>query len=508
MSIAVPDMETDVGVSLTVRGLTEIPYLKTRLYAGAAGADRIVSAAHVLESRTPWEWLEAGDLLMTLGYGIPSDPQQQVTYVDRLCETGVCGIALGDDCPVPRLSEAMIEAAERCALPILFVDWAVPFAQISRTVAAANYDPQFDRSVQAIRVYDLLRDAVASRSEPAELFQRLSKEIGCPVYVVGNSRGRVVFSDASSLPPALQDVFLATLAEHGGKMPGFLRLPFGTETVLIVPIPTKRPSYLLALPGAEAPPFALLQHVATVAALELERMWSSREELRRHGSETLAQLVDGRMIHGMDDSLERLGIGHGPLIALAISETDGSSSIRDLHNTLADEGIANLLLQRGELLFVLLAGREPQATRIAELLPDTARAGASESFLDRALVPRAIQQAKWALGAATVEHRLVHHDNAASLFGPRSPAEARILVNEVLGSLFAYDREHGTELVKSLRVFLQSNRSWKQATSEMFVHKQTLVYRMRRIEQVTGRKLNDTADVAELWLALRASKMV
>jgi purine catabolism regulator len=36
------------------------------------------------------------------------------------------------------------------------------------------------------------------------------------------------------------------------------------------------------------------------------------------------------------------------------------------------------------------------------------------------------------------------------------------------------------------------------------VHKQTLVYRMRRVEELTGRRLDRTEDVAELWLALRA----
>src|SRR6185312_11632246 len=127
---------------------------------------------------------------------------------------------------------------------------------------AANYGPQFDRSVKAIRVYDLLRDAVASRSDPADLFLRLGKEIGCPIYVCGNNRGRVLFSDEHALPPELHHVFLEALADHDGKMPGFLRLPVEDETVLIVPVPTERPSYLLALPGSDAPPFALLQHVA------------------------------------------------------------------------------------------------------------------------------------------------------------------------------------------------------------------------------------------------------
>lgn len=90
------------------------------------------------------------------------------------------------------------------------------------------------------------------------------------------------------------------------------------------------------------------------------------------------------------------------------------------------------------------------------------------------------------------------------VFAPLSAIEEEMTVEEVLGRLIAYDERHKTELVRSLRVFLQCNRSWTRATRKLFVHRQTLVYRMGRVEQLTGRKLNDTGDVAELWLALRA----
>jgi purine catabolism regulator len=36
------------------------------------------------------------------------------------------------------------------------------------------------------------------------------------------------------------------------------------------------------------------------------------------------------------------------------------------------------------------------------------------------------------------------------------------------------------------------------------VHKQTVVYRMRRVEELTGRLLRRMEDVVSVWLALRA----
>lgn len=495
------------AVPLTVRGLTEIPYLETRLHAGAAGAERIITWAHAIELPRPWEWLEAGDLLMTVGLGLPATPAKQVAYVENLADVGVCGIALGDGFPLPPLAEEMLEAAERREMPILYIGWNTPFAQISRAVAAANYGPQLDRLVKAIRVYDLVRSSVATRSRPLELLANLEKEIGSRVFVCAGDTGRAAFGEENEPPAEVREAFLAAIDEHEGKPPSFLRLSAGEEMLLVVPVPTQRSAFLLALPNGEIPPFALLQHVATVAALELERMWSEREERRRLGGETLAQLMEGHLVHGTAGALKQLELDDRPLLTLAIS--DGPEHrVGDLHNVLADQRISNMLLARDGVLYVLLADEDGIAERIAALLPQESRAGASESFTDPTSTPVAAQQAKWALGAATSDRPVAHYGRVTSLFGPRSPDEAQVTVSKVLGPIVTYDEENGTELVHSLRVFLQSNRSWKRATDELFIHKQTLVYRIRRIEELTGRKLNDTSDVAELWLALRAEEMI
>jgi purine catabolism regulator len=56
-------------------------------------------------------------------------------------------------------------------------------------------------------------------------------------------------------------------------------------------------------------------------------------------------------------------------------------------------------------------------------------------------------------------------------------------------------------------VFLEENRSWQRSAKRLHVHKQTLVYRMGRVEQLTNRSLRNTADVVQLWLALEALQL-
>jgi PucR family transcriptional regulator, purine catabolism regulatory protein len=48
---------------------------------------------------------------------------------------------------------------------------------------------------------------------------------------------------------------------------------------------------------------------------------------------------------------------------------------------------------------------------------------------------------------------------------------------------------------------------YSRTAERLSVHRQTVVYRMDRVEQITGRTLTETGDIAELWLALSAYEL-
>ena len=84
------------------------------------------------------------------------------------------------------------------------------------------------------------------------------------------------------------------------------------------------------------------------------------------------------------------------------------------------------------------------------------------------------------------------------------PGEARrTFRGALLDPLVAYDRDHGTELVATLEAFLACSGSWSRAAEAMFIHVNSLRYRIRRIEELTGRDPRSLADQAALLLALR-----
>jgi DNA-binding PucR family transcriptional regulator len=69
--------------------------------------------------------------------------------------------------------------------------------------------------------------------------------------------------------------------------------------------------------------------------------------------------------------------------------------------------------------------------------------------------------------------------------------------------LLEYDRGRGGELLHTLRVFLEEDRVQRRAAARCFVHVNTVVYRVRRIEELLGVDLGDPSTVFDITLALR-----
>ncbi len=78
----------------------------------------------------------------------------------------------------------------------------------------------------------------------------------------------------------------------------------------------------------------------------------------------------------------------------------------------------------------------------------------------------------------------------------------------VLDPIERGEGEYGDELVRSLDVFIEHNGHWEKAANALYCHRHTLRYRIRRIEQLTGRDFSNARDRIEFWLALRGRELV
>src|SRR4051794_10969257 len=495
-------------MAITVADLLEMPHMRLRLHSGGAGVGRDVTWTHTSDLPEPWRWLTGGELLMTNGMSFPADGDEQGDLVERLGEAGASGLAIGEEMYWPPLTDEVAQTSDRLEFPVLLVEYPMPFVAISRAVAAANLLEQSHRLVRTERIYHAMQRTVTESHESSALTGVLSKQLGCEMHVCHVEPVEPWYPEDPKLDDELVDVLTAIAARSSSQLRAgaFAEpLPDGRD-VRLVDIPTQPNAVLVLVShGKEIPDAILVQHAATVIALELSQSLMDVENRRRTGAEFLAQLIEGRIdTRRARRHLRDLRIDPAPATLMAVT-SDHSAKLRDIHVALWRNCLPHLVMHRSGLLYLLSADEERLHQVIRSNLGPDACLGVSGGIKTIERIPEAAREASWAMrAAARVGSRTFRYGEATTLFGISGIDEAAALVDRVLGTLIEHERLQDKALISTLEAFFANQRSWQRTAEVLHVHRQTVLHRIRRVEEITGLDVNRTSDIAELWLALQA----
>ena len=81
-------------------------------------------------------------------------------------------------------------------------------------------------------------------------------------------------------------------------------------------------------------------------------------------------------------------------------------------------------------------------------------------------------------------------------------------MHPALAALARYDAETNSELAHTLRVYLENERNHVRTAAELGLHRNSLAYRIRRIEELTGIDFNNVDERFFLELSLRLTTRV
>jgi DNA-binding PucR family transcriptional regulator len=144
----------------------------------------------------------------------------------------------------------------------------------------------------------------------------------------------------------------------------------------------------------------------------------------------------------------------------------------------------------------------------------TLSAGIGESYSDLKMLQKSLNEAEQALRIAKLDRaknttRFYHQLGAYQLllhFENRQELEGFFRSN--LGELVQYDRRNGSELILTLEVLVAERGNQATAASKLQIHRNTLAYRLQKIEQILGVKLDSADDFFNLQLGLKIRKIL
>ncbi|WP_262103494.1 PucR family transcriptional regulator [Arthrobacter sp. Marseille-P9274] len=488
-------------MSITVSELLAEPQLGLSLLAGEAGLQHRITWAHTSDLPRLWEWVTGGELMMTNGLSIPADPADKVELAEALVAAGASALAIGEKMHAPALTAEFIEACDRLPMPVLNVPYPLPFIAIAKSVAESSLLEESRRLRQTARIYDLLRLAGAPDQWQA-LTQGLAAELYSRLFVVDRDCHHPWHPGGAPLPQPLAEALRPYISSAPTAGKKFQWHSTAAGHLLMMDVPTHDDALLVVVPNSEPHPDAVvLLHAASVLGLELSRTMLALEDERRLGAEFLAQALDGRYgAAEMERQLKKFGLSPDRFVVASVRglEREHFSSIPvDLWR----HGLPFISLQQADTLHLLLPDSPDDG--LLHALPEDARIGISRPT-GAAGLGHALQESLWAAGTATrTGERLVRYEEGPSWLGLTAVEEGQALVQRLLGPLLEHDRDKQSELVRTLRTYLEQQRSWQKTAAALFTHRQTVIYRIRRIGELIGLDMTETASLAQLWFALQ-----
>ncbi|AKG45827.1 PucR family transcriptional regulator [Streptomyces xiamenensis] len=522
----------------TLSSLVQHTALKLGVLTGEDRLDVPVRWAHASELADPVPYLDGGELLLTTGLKLDIDDAAEMTeYVRRLSAAGVVGLGFGVGVHHPAVTPQLLAAVQEVRMPLLEVPRRTPFIAIGKFVSAAIAAEQY-RSVGAgfAAQRELTRAALAPGGRQA-LLDRLAAQLDgwVALYDVAGAVTAVAPAWAARRAarmtpevirlrdrPAPASAVCSCAPEAGPDAAGG---GAGEDRVELQSVGSGRSARAVLAVGTAAPPGTAeryaVQSAVAVLTLITERSQAYQAAEARLGGAVLRMLLSGEPDHARAVAGDLYGgLLDAPLRLLA-AETGGEpEALTELgaaiESAAARAGEAVLALADGQQLVVLAAdggaavaaGAAFARTELPPAAPGPAVILGLSAPTGPATVDTAYQQARAALVVARRRGRpLVEHDDVAagSVMPLLADDAVRAFAEGRLRALRAHDAQGRGDLVASLRAWLSRHGQWDAAAGDLGVHRHTLRYRMRRVEEILDRSLDDPDVRMELWLALKAT---
>jgi purine catabolism regulator len=534
-----------------------------------AEAEVVAGHAHLADQQVRWaaviEWpvetfVASGELILTSGVGC--DEPMFESLCEQTMDAGAAAIFVGTGASryVESTSVSTRAMAEARGVPLVEIPWDVRFAEIMQSIVNALLADQYADMDKTDTIHRRFTSLIIDGMGLETVAETLEDAISRPVLIfdaefrlqaTGNlaaeTVGPIDLDQASVAAAALTTQQITTLAGRlddltPTELEAVPELSLGPAAS--IPVVSKRCTlgYIFALspndrnvrmPALES---RAMQHAATAAALDMMRVRAVADAESRVRGDFLWTLAWG--LGGLDEDMEAraaaLGYNARGTYWVAVirepgkvlSDRTGEDLIdhqirtqRDLGASGRQIGVSLTTAAHDDLILVLVPAwlsDEDLPRRFADLLrsrqPHLSAAVASSAvpFSD---LHKAYREARRALDVAQAvlgEPCVVHSSDLDSyllLEGLAADETAQQICSRALSPLIDYDDRSGKLLLRTLEVYLDEGCNASGAARELFLNRHSLLYRLAKIEELTGYQLSRRDDKFILEASLRLFRL-
>jgi purine catabolism regulator len=532
------------------------------LLAGKQGCQRPVEGVIPLEVPDTTQWLKGGELVLTTGYMLQNDQERWLAWVGALSAAKAAGLIVLASPYVKMIPDPAIELAERNGLPLLVLASSGTMVTIVRQIQEAIESCRVGASKDGQNLQKRMIQMVLDGSGLEAVAKFLSRQINQTVFIEDKQFNLLAFAQAGNTT----EPFLDELITNKGTPVAIMKRWEEDGTLKTL----RKDKQIASVPaaGADGPTRAIhpvmvsgevygfLSILETQALGETERMVVENaitaiaiELLKQKGATESEQKMKRDFFRdlllantpAMTETLRRRATYLGfPLnssywvVNVEFDDVKNEDVLPEDINRLVS--MLNSLLsfrqavvvnqgQGATFLYPVKEG-QPTADKIRQLakaihqkatgasLNWSVSIGVGQLYGDLMSVPKSYKEAQHALkigrstngpGSITFFNELGIYRMLLQFAQSQDPNE---FFCEPLQRLIEYNQQTDKELVKTIAAFLECNGNLTETSNKLYIHRNTLKYRLERIRDITQIDLDDAENRLMLHLGLKMNQVI
>ncbi|MGN7471158.1 PucR family transcriptional regulator [Brevibacillus sp. SAFN-007a] len=532
---------------ITVRELIQVGgFAEGAVLTGEEFLDRELLGVTSFDSPDGHRWLRPGEFVLTTGFPFltqeDSCAEGLIRLIDELVETGSPGLAIKLGRYIESVPPAVLAHAQKRQLPILSFPMEKAWSDVIVPVVQYINDKQRMELNRTHAIYERFHRHLTAKDPVSNLAGLLQDLLQTPVSIQVPGCQWKWESPPEAFPAAgaFTQRFGQT-ASHHLRMHPLTKGDDGCHIRWLLHDQKVQGAIILGQIDRELHAWekVAIEQCAALLSLEIERMRSVTETYQRFRNDFLQLLLCGE-IHSQDvlrrkaDEVGWQLADHYTAIVLGVSphERTGIANWHENHSLL--EALRPVL---SSLDVTILFGLD-QDNRVVWLVPTAAgtastadsmrpvleavrafcwqqpvfvglgrfhpgREGLVHSYREAQISFRTALQGRFAstrTQTVLVDFRDLGLERI--LFAEQPGTEAYALAGEYLGRVKEYDQEKNGQLLQTLQLFLQTDGNHTETAAQLFVHKNTIKYRLALIRELSGLNPENGHDQLLLRIAM------
>ncbi|QAA21883.1 PucR family transcriptional regulator [Sporolactobacillus terrae] len=536
---------------MRVSELFQIPiFSEFKLIAGEKGVDRELQNVNMMDAPDIIDYLKPNDWLITTGYHLRNNPDFFYTLVAQMAERGCAALGIKTRRFMNDIPEAVVQLANACSFPLIDLPNSLSLVDIGNQTLTQILNTRTKELQFAIDTHQQFTEHIMSGESTDRLLKRLSDMIGFPTILLDSYLKIIAASNRAFAHGTFSDRladFEQTLFQQKANFASFSQLDTRqTYSLFVIYTYKKKRCFLLVcghVPLSDRLLTLTVEQAMNVLAFELMKDEALKQTERKVRDAFFTNLILGAFSTS-DELISRateFGLADRQRSVCVVGELDADADpISYTHFQMETDEVYAFL--EGEIaalpfaahlfvrdhscavIFEVVASGDnglrfltPYLKKIQErvvrFFSHTLSFGLSHPFSSLEDLPNAFHEAADALHAgAQMGKRAflqIYQSRGIRDLLHRIPTEElSALYEQTLQALAHPKKEEEQVLLHTLFVYLESNCQISETAKKLFVHRNTVIYRIDKCENLLGADLKDPDTIFQIRFALRMKPLI